>query len=98
MNNQNTIAGYAMNVMALFEPINADIKPHINVPTIAPTLFMAPIIESSSFVIGPVLRGVFSDNSTDNAGDSQPKIHPWLKIIPLADFDDEKNTNFHNFR
>lgn len=56
--------------MARFEPISADIVPQMKVPTIAPTLFMAPIHESSSFDIGPLLRGVSLDNNTGNAGDN----------------------------
>lgn len=31
-----------MNVIARFEPISADINPHISVPTIAPIEFIAP--------------------------------------------------------
>lgn len=65
-----------MNVIARFDPKNADIKPVINVPANAPTLFIAPIQLSSSFVIGPVLRGESSDNSNGNEGLNQPITQP----------------------
>lgn len=62
--------------MARLEPKNDDIAPKTNVPTIAPKLDMEDIHDSCSFVIGPVMRGVLSENSIGIAGDNHPTIQP----------------------
>lgn len=68
------ITGNPKNVMDRLQPINEDIAPKTNVPTIAPIEFIELIHDNSSLVIG-LSSGVLSDRSIGSAGDSQPTTH-----------------------
>lgn len=70
--------------MARFEPHRIDSKPMMNVPHIEPKLFIAAIQESSSFVKGPVIKGVSSDKRIGKAGENQPILLPKDRIMQLA--------------
>lgn len=65
----------------------------MNVPQTEPKLLIEPIHDSSSFVSGPVMRGVLFDRSTGNAGEVHPKVPPWLNIMKLALM--EMNTQYY---
>lgn len=64
----------------------------MKVPTIEPRLEQDPSQETSSFVNGPVVKGVSSDNNTDRAGENQPAIVPCPTNTKFAKFQKNKAT------
>lgn len=79
------MAGNARNVIARLHPITVVKHPNENVPNIAPILFIDPIHDSSSSVIGPELSGVSSVVNSINAGVTHPMIQPCEKEIRFAE-------------
>lgn len=71
-------------MIALFLPISLHKYPKTELPTTPPTHKIAPIQLVSSRVIDPVESGDESDCKSGKYGDSQPRAHPWDKLIILA--------------
>lgn len=70
-------------VIDFLYPIELAIKPNNSVPAIDPNEIKEPIQPASSFVMGPPDRGVASEKSNGNAGDSHPILQPTANVITL---------------
>lgn len=70
--------------MARFLPISLHKYPKVELPTTPPMHNIAPIQLVSSRLIDPVVSGDESDCKSGKYGESQPRAHPWDKLMILA--------------
>lgn len=73
---QKTVTGMAKNNIDSLIPKQADMKPNVSEPHIAPIDVTDPIHEICSFVNGPDTSGVFGDDNIAVAGEIHPSIEP----------------------
>lgn len=82
---QNTADGMLRKSIVRLHPKHADMTPNVNEPHMAPIEVIEPTHEICSFVNGPDMSGVSSEESFGRAGDIHPRIVPWPSITRLPE-------------